>query len=446
MFFRKKYLINKEGYDIKGPFIMVSNHPSTLTDVMNAAKQYDGYIHFLANAGMFKNPLFGGFLKNTFAIPIERPVDVGGGKIDNEASFKYCYEHLGKGGNLYIAAEGGSKLTRRIRKLKTGTARIALKSESLNDFNLNIRILPVGVVYAAPKRFKSDFLLNVGKPIAVKDYRKIYDEDAFQAARALTDDLAMALQELVLHTDEKDHDIDKMVRIMEEIHQSEKSETLKTQFPLSKKWIGALEKMKGEDGERFEEVKGKVFGFCEGLVLGDTEEGLVLSRGDLKQRELKREVLSQEDLAQQGLVLSQGDLKQRDLKQLVLLVLGFVPAVFGYLNNFLLYHGPKFILKKTKLYPGYTSTVYLIFGLIFLPITYAVLFFIVKWISGYWWIGLLYLLIAFLLGHFAVKYFRFYRRYQQKRSMNKFRKVNPDKYKALQEQRKEIVDFIHTLS
>jgi len=414
VFFRKKYLINERGYDIEGPFILVSNHPSTLTDVMNAAKQYDGYIHFLANAGMFKNPLFGSFLKNTFAIPIERPVDVGGRKIDNEASFKYCYEHLGKGGNLYIAAEGGSKLTRSIRKLKTGTARIALKAESLHDFGLNIRILPVGVSYTAPKRFRSDFMLNVGEPILVKDYKEAYGDDDFQASRKITEDMAIAMKKLVLHTDEADHDVDKMVRILEHIHQSDNKETIKSQFPKSKQWIDKLVSMKREDTERFETIKNKVLGFCDAL-----------SKENIKEQDLKAQPL---------------------LLDVFLLILGFIPAAFGYLNNFIFHHVPIFILKKTKLYPGYTSTVYLLFGLVFLPIVYLGLFFVVKMISGSALIAGVYLLVAFLLGFFAAQYFRYFGRSLDKRRMRKFKKVNPSKFQSLKEDRKEIVDFIHTLS
>ena len=413
VFFRKKYLINEAGYDIDGPFILVSNHPSTLTDVMNAAKQYDGYIHFLANAGMFKNKFFGGFLKNTFAIPIERPVDVGGRKIDNEASFKYCYEHLGKGGNLYIAAEGGSKLTRGIRKLKTGTARIALKSESLHDFGLNIQILPVGVSYTAPKRFRSDFMLNVGEPILVKNYKEAYEEDAFQASRKITDDMAIAMKKLVLHTDEADNDVDKMVRILEHIHQSDNKETIKSQFPKSKQWIEKLVMMKHEENGKFEKIKNKVLGFCNSL---------------------SEEKLKEQDLKAQPLLLD-----------IFLLIVGFIPAAFGYLNNFLFHHVPRFILKKTKLYPGYTSTVYLLFGLVFLPIVYVILFFVVKMVSGSALMAWIYLLLAFLLGFFAAHYFRYFGRSLDKRRMRKFRKADPTKYQSLKEDRKEIVDFIHTL-
>lgn len=414
VFFRKKYLINEEGYDIDGPFILVSNHPSTLTDVMHTAKQYKGYIHFLANAGMFKNKLVGGFFRNTFAIPIERPVDVGNRKIDNEASFKYCYEHLAKGGNLYIAAEGGSKLTRRIRKLKTGTARIALKSESLNDFGLNVRILPVGISYVAPKRFRSDFLLNVGKPISVKQYRAVYQEDAFQASRMLTDDLALELQKLVLHTEEEDHDVDKMVRILEKIHQSDTKESIKSQFTISKKWIKKLLHLKKDKQKEFVGIKTKVFQFCD---------------------DLQKENLNQEDL-----------ISQNGIMAYIILILGIVPALFGYLNNFILYHGPKFILKKTKLYPGYTSTVYLMFGLVFLPILYITLFFIVKGISGNVWIAGGYILIAFLLGFFAVHYFRYLGRYLQKRRMSRFKKTQAAKFRSFQDQRKEIVALILNLS
>ena len=77
-------------------------------------------------------------------------------------------KHLIDGGCIYIAPEGTSVVERRVRTIKTGTARIALSAENKSDFNLGTTIIPVGLSYTAPLNFQNEVLLNVGQsPIEV---------------------------------------------------------------------------------------------------------------------------------------------------------------------------------------------------------------------------------------------------------------------------------------
>ena len=110
------------------------------------------------------------------------------------------------GGCLYIAPEGTSVMEYHLRPLKTGTARIALRAEAKNNFQLGLTILPIGLTYSAPTDFRSEVVVNVGKLIHVGDYQALFEEDSFKAARKITKDLQQKLADLVYNTENDDEE------------------------------------------------------------------------------------------------------------------------------------------------------------------------------------------------------------------------------------------------
>ena len=92
----------------KGSGIVISNHPNTLFDPLHIGIITHRQFFFLANAGLFKHPVMGFLLSYLYCIPIARPGRDEGSKVNNDESFQAAYDHLAKGGILYIAAEGVS--------------------------------------------------------------------------------------------------------------------------------------------------------------------------------------------------------------------------------------------------------------------------------------------------------------------------------------------------
>jgi len=215
LFFKKKAKRNKQYFDNTPPSILIGNHPNTMLDPLVAAKEKNIYIHFLANAGLFSTRFTNWFFTTFFCIKVERPKDVDGRRIDNDHAFKYSADFLARYGMLYAAAEGTSKLERRLRKLKTGAARIALDSMRQNDWNLPLDIKTVGITYENPKLAQYDLFLNYGEPIQVIDYKELYTEDPSKAVKKLTADIQTRMQSLLLHTEPEDEDVDKLVQKLE---------------------------------------------------------------------------------------------------------------------------------------------------------------------------------------------------------------------------------------
>ncbi len=83
-YYSKHLYKNKSHFKaVKGPYILLSNHPSTLMDPFGVAKEVPRMVYFLANASLMRVPVVGWILGSLYGIPIERPQDVKGQKIDN---------------------------------------------------------------------------------------------------------------------------------------------------------------------------------------------------------------------------------------------------------------------------------------------------------------------------------------------------------------------------
>jgi glycerol-3-phosphate O-acyltransferase / dihydroxyacetone phosphate acyltransferase len=263
VFYSKITVVNEERGRFKNPCIVVSNHPGTLLDPLNAAIEIKTEVFFLANASLFK-PAFGNWFFNTFyCIPVERHEDTGGKPLNNKASFESSTAHLAGGGCLYIAPEGTSYVYRRLRKVKTGTARIALAAESRHNFQLGLTILPIGLNYSDPTKFRSELLTLLGEPVRVADFQKDWERDEVEAVQNLTTRIGEALSELILDT--KDDDEDKLLACLEEIFQNETRLKPYPAFQRSKSLLILLRDWKAAEPAAFEAFAGQVFFYFEKL-------------------------------------------------------------------------------------------------------------------------------------------------------------------------------------
>ncbi|MCB0662757.1 MAG: 1-acyl-sn-glycerol-3-phosphate acyltransferase, partial [Saprospiraceae bacterium] len=191
IFFRKISFINRKNLRYTHPCLLVSNHPNTLLDPLIPSAFARKKVFFLANASLFAGGFANWFFSTFYCIPVYRPQDKGYKPGKNNNSFEKAENHLLKGGTLYIAPEGTSYIERRLRPIKTGTARIALQTAARDGFQTNLKILPVGLNYEDQTRFWKNILIHVGQPISVNSYEEEFEKDPFEAVRMLTE----ALQE-----------------------------------------------------------------------------------------------------------------------------------------------------------------------------------------------------------------------------------------------------------
>lgn len=362
-------LLGQQHLKYKGGSILVSNHPNTLIDPLNAASRVPKIVHFLANISLFQTPFTNWFFNTFFCIPVERPQDTDGKLINNQAAFAKSHAFLASGGCLYIAPEGGSEMERRVRPFKTGTARIALQAEAKADFKLGLRILPVGLSYEHPERFRSHMVLNAGKPIIVSDYAAVYRENTIKAARQLTKDLEDQVRSLAIDT--KGPEEDSAVLAMEHLLRHSHPVSGSAQFERTKKLIDAYRDWATQAPEERAAFDEALQGYrVELQALGTTDKALA-----------------------------------KPQHFLVLRIVGFsllAPLfLYGFLNSVIPFTAVWYTARKLDLYKGYQATVRILAGLLFFPLAWALQTIVVaQFFPWPWW----YLLTLPVTAWLALRY------------------------------------------
>jgi len=155
-------------------------------------------VRFAAADILFEQPVLGFFFRRLGAVPIRRRQDHGGETIDNSDAFAALHEVLGAGGAMGIFPEGLSHRDSDLSEFKTGPARMAMGAKATNP-EQRVYIVPCGLYFTAPNRFRSAALLQVGAPIEMTTARMdAYSEDERAAVGALTDDLESAVRDLTV--------------------------------------------------------------------------------------------------------------------------------------------------------------------------------------------------------------------------------------------------------
>ncbi len=205
-YFKEIEVVGRSRAPTGGPIIFASNHPHSITDSLVLGLAADRMLHFVAHSGLFRNRLQAWFMRNSGVIPVYRPKDVEGSSDKNLTMFSACYEILDEGGAIGIFPEGTSAEERRVQKLKTGTARIALGAEESAGWNLGLTLVPVGLNFESCSRFRSRVLVKFGEPIVPAQWRSQYEEDPTETVNRLTDLLQERLRREVVNVEQSEYE------------------------------------------------------------------------------------------------------------------------------------------------------------------------------------------------------------------------------------------------
>ncbi|MFO0727151.1 MAG: lysophospholipid acyltransferase family protein [Myxococcota bacterium] len=198
VFYRQIDVVGLENVPNEGPVIFAGNHPNSLHDPMLIIAYAGRVVHFAAKDVLFRSRFLRFFLTNLGAVPIARKSDHGG-EVDNQATFESLYQVLAEGRAMGIFPEGLSHDEAHLMRLKTGAARIALGMIDKYP-STALTIIPCGLTYFTPKRFRSRVLLQFGPAIPVgAAWLDLHRQDDRMAARTLTEELDRALRGLTVN-------------------------------------------------------------------------------------------------------------------------------------------------------------------------------------------------------------------------------------------------------
>jgi 1-acyl-sn-glycerol-3-phosphate acyltransferase len=263
IFFKSLKINSKENAPEKGALLVVANHPNTFMDPLVVASFLRPQVFFIANASIFTNRFTKWLFRNLNMIPIQRKHDTNKEKFDNTKIFEHCYTHLGKKGTILIFPEGTSIRARRLQMLKNGTARIALGAEQKNDFNLNLKILTIGLNYSKPESFRSEVFVNVDEPIVVKDFQKLFQENENEAINRLTETIRERLEKHTIVTANEAQD--RLAKQIEELYAPILEEEIELskdekeqQFLIKKGIVEAIQYFEEKDPQRVVDFRPKI--------------------------------------------------------------------------------------------------------------------------------------------------------------------------------------------
>lgn len=206
-FYRRIEAKNVNYIHRKGPVIIAMNHPNAFMDpVCFTWVSYPIRVRYMARGDAFKPGIIAFLLDQLGIVPIFRLRDGGKeGLQKNDESYQQVNKLLKQNAKIIIFAEGLCIQERRLRPLKKGVARMVFGSY---DFlkNKDLVVIPIGVNYEAPSKFRSDLFYNVGEPIKVKDYEASYRENPARAQKKFLELLDSKMRVLVTHIKNKEND------------------------------------------------------------------------------------------------------------------------------------------------------------------------------------------------------------------------------------------------
>jgi glycerol-3-phosphate O-acyltransferase/dihydroxyacetone phosphate acyltransferase len=209
-FFKGVEVRHRERVPPAGPVLLCINHPNNLIDSLLVGTVLERKVHYLATASLFRNPLVARFLRACGAIPVYRKQDDPDRTDRNEAAFAACFRALEEGRLIGIYPEGTTHAEQRVKRIKTGAARIALEHEARRRAEGDGRagalaLIPVGLSFEARKSFRGRVLVSFGVPIPVAPYLSRHADDPARAVHALTSAIQSAMEAQVIHVERIDH-------------------------------------------------------------------------------------------------------------------------------------------------------------------------------------------------------------------------------------------------
>lgn len=126
--------------------------------------------------------------------------------VDNHEVFSEVFNHLNRGRILGIFPEGGLHDRPTLLPLKPGVAIMALGAvANAKDPNAQVNVIPVGLNYFHPHRFRSRVVVEFGKAIRVtKEEGERYQQNSRKVVNKFLDLITLRLKEVTVVSDDYD--------------------------------------------------------------------------------------------------------------------------------------------------------------------------------------------------------------------------------------------------
>lgn len=411
VFYRVYYKLESSGINHiprNKPLVLSPNHTNGFIDPVSIASLIKPKVRFFARGDVFKGRFAKWMLNDLNMSPMYR-IQEGYGEIKkNNKTFEECKDLLSKNKILLIFPEAICIPEKRLQPLKKGLSRIVFQTEEAFDFKKNVWVLPVGLNYTNPKKFRSDLFINYGKPLSLKEYEDFYKKDKVRAINEFTRALEKEMAKLIITIKNKHND--ELVECIHEIylHQWMKEKhqnfnSVEKRYHARKEIADMINWSDEHNHEAIKSLKEKIDPYLK----------------KLHKHQLRDHLLYPETIEKSGL----GNF----LAEFLIIWLGMPVYALGMLMHGLpLYIAKTFADKKIKQPEFYASIRANMAMLLWVP-NFFVQLLIVALVFRNWSLLGLYTLLSPVMGYFMLKYYSLYKkifgRWRLLRMVRKQRKV-----------------------
>ncbi len=384
IYYKRAIYTGAENIPKNKPAIFAPNHQNSLMDPLAMLFSQNQELVFLARGDIFAKEKASKALIYFKILPVFRIRDGKDKLMLNEIIFDKVIDIIKTFRAVVIFPEGHHTGRRKMDPLKKGIQRTVFIAEERNGYNLDSKIIPIGIYYSNYKAPRSKVLLQYGKPINVSDYLDLYKEHKNKAIITLKKEMKTRIAELMIQIEDGERiETYETLRALFDTEMARKLglpdlEPL-NKFKADKKTIAVTEKLSANFPEEFDKLHTDVTEYQKGIDKFRMKDWVL-------EKKTTPAILALHS---------------------IILMLGFPVFLFGFLTNIIQYRLPRLVTKNLK-DKQFTSSINFAISAFSFPIFYLIQFGITFFFCDLWYIRLAFLLSLLPAGMLAFGYHRFF--------------------------------------
>jgi 1-acyl-sn-glycerol-3-phosphate acyltransferase len=411
--FRKFSIRGLENIPKNKPIILAPNHQNALTDALAIVFSLPGQPVFLSRADIFKNKLAAYFLNIFKLVPVYRIRDGKESLANNQDTFDSSIKVLLNNKVLCLFPEAAHIGMKSMLPHKKAVPRIAFLAGEQTNFEIDLQIIAVGIYYTHYYNFRSDLVVQYGKPISAKEYFDIYRaEGELKATQALKDKIYDELSLLCVNVpDKEDYDI------------------YEQGFDICRKKVCKDLKLKTSP-QNFVKVEQSIIQKLKKYLDEHISEKEELLQVAINYKRLKKEM----GICEESLI--RGKIKWFEAAKSLLLFLLLLPfSIFGAILHGWLFYITNYSIRKNIKDQQFYSSFSLGLGTISFTLWFIVLFVIFTLVLKNWLLSLLIVFVTIPCGIIAWEMWQLILRMYNRSKISSLNKSDNVDFKELKENR-----------
>lgn len=424
LFYSEYIVVGRENIPTDSPVIFAPNHLNALMDALavHSIVEKNRTITFLARSDIFKNKIIAGFLRSIKIMPAFRMRDGIENLGKNNDIFDNCVDLLHNNNAIGIMPEGNQGEQRKLRTFTKGIFRIAFAAQQKYGSEPGVKIVPVGIDFGSFEKFGKHLIIIIGKPIEVSEFMAGYSENPVSTTNKIRDRLREKLNEITLNLASEQHyecfEIATEVANKAMLENLNLSDSTLNRFSARQKIADKLVSIEKNDPLKIEEL----------------EEQCKNYANNVKKIKLHTWIFDKTTFKLSSLVVEG------------FILLATLPVfLYGFLLNFLAFFVPVFLRKQILKvqFTGFYSSIHFGFGILTFPIFYLIQTLIFSGINFTpWWIIVLFFISQYILGEWALKWYRTFKKFRAKIRYNVLIRQKSVILEKVQNARKKIIQLI----